>query len=58
MKKDDSTSKTEQQTTSSGKKEEQKATTTASDRVVASPFARKLAEEKGIDLEVNIQFII
>ncbi|CAF1046042.1 unnamed protein product [Rotaria sordida] len=49
----DSTSKTEQQTTSTTKT---KTTTTSSSKkdgqVFASPFARKLAEEKGVDLEL------
>jgi len=55
-KKDDTTSKkTEQQTTSTSKKEKEQETKTTSSstddgRVIASPLARKLAQEKGIDL--------
>ncbi len=60
-KKDESKSQTEHQTTSTPKKEKQQEqkTTTASrssaegDRVAASPLARKLAQEKNIDIEVN-----
>ncbi|CAF2562640.1 unnamed protein product [Rotaria sp. Silwood2] len=44
----DSTSKTEQQTASATKTT---SSSTKDGRVFASPFARKLAEEKGIDLE-------
>jgi len=57
-KKEDASSKTDQQTTPTEKKEkhqEQKTTTkspssTGDDRVVASPLAKKIAQEKGIDL--------
>ncbi|UJR16124.1 hypothetical protein I4U23_003036 [Adineta vaga] len=46
-KKDDSTSKTEEQPS---KQKTKTTSSTQGDRVVASPLARKLAEEKGIDL--------
>ncbi|CAF0917526.1 unnamed protein product [Adineta steineri] len=51
-KKEESTSKKEQQTTSKPKKETTKtSSSTQGDRVAASPLARKLAEEKGIEIE-------
>lgn len=54
-KKDKPSPKKEESTSTSSKKDEQKSTTTTtssneSDRVAVSPLAKKLAQEKGIDL--------
>ena len=52
----ESTSKTEQQAASTPKKEKTPSTpdkTTKGERIAVSPLAKKLAEEKGISIEVN-----